>query len=137
MVRSAVLISCAALPVTTLVVGLWRGPVAGLSAAAGSLVVAAFFALGVVGVNTIVSAVPGLAVVGAYVVYMTQLMLLLLVLAVARDVGLLDRSAFAVGAVVGTMVWQVAHTRAFARARTPLYAPTRAPAASTAPKEEQ
>ena len=106
-----------------------RGPLAGLSAAGGCAVTSAFFLLGVLGLSTILVAAPGLAVVGAYAVYGTQLMILMLVVVLARDYLSVDRPAFVFGAVTGTMVWQVAHSIAFLRARVPLYTPT-------APKEE-
>lgn len=123
MVRSAVRACAATVPVACIAAGLWHGWPAAASAAAGTIVVTAFFALGVIGVNVVICALPGMAVVAGLFVYVTQLMILLLVLALARDVGLLDRAAFAWAAVAGTMVWQVAHTRAYVRARTPLYAP--------------
>lgn len=134
MVRSAVRWSLAAL-VPIIVVGfVWHGLGGALAAAGGSLVVTAFFAFGVLGVNIITTAVPGLAVVGAFAVYATQLMALLLVIVAGRDYVDVDRPAFAFGAVAGTMVWQVAHSRAFIRTRQPVYTPT--VHTPTAPKEE-
>lgn len=123
MVRSTVRWCAVALVPLALAGVLWHGISGGVCAAAGVLVVTAFFALGVLGVNLITTAAPGLAVVGAYAVYVSQLMALMLVIVVGRDYVRLDRPAFAFGAVAGTMVWQIAHSRAFLRTRQPVHTP--------------
>lgn len=121
MLRTSLLLSAASVPVIAVVAWLWRGQTGALSALIGALVVVGFFIIGHFGVRAVVAGEPGLSIAGAFVVYLGQLITLVAVFLVLRRAGWLDGRAFAAGAIVQTLVWQVGQVVGFRRGRHEIY----------------
>lgn len=121
MLLTSLVLSAASVPVIALVAWLWRGQTGALSALVGALVVVGFFVLGHFGVRAVVAGEPGLSIAGAFVVYLGQLITLVVVFLVLRRAGWLDGRAFAAGAIVQTLVWQVGQVVGFRRGRHEIY----------------
>jgi hypothetical protein len=121
MLLTSLVLSAASVPVIALVAWLWRGQTGALSALVGALVVVGFFVLGHFGVRAVVAGEPGLSIAGAFVVYLGQLITLVVVFLVLRRAGWLDGRAFAAGAIVQTLVWQVGLVVGFRRGRHEIY----------------
>lgn len=121
MLRTSLLLSAASVPVIAVVAWLWRGQTGALSALIGALVVVGFFIVGHFGVRAVVAGEPGLSIAGAFVVYLGQLITLVAVFLVLRRAGWLDGRAFAAGAIVQTLVWQVGQVVGFRRGRHEIY----------------
>ncbi|MGL5929593.1 MAG: hypothetical protein ACRCY8_11720 [Dermatophilaceae bacterium] len=88
-----------------------------LSAGVGSVTVLVVVLVGVLGVASVLRGVAGLALAGAAVVYLGQLVLLAVVIAVVRDASWLVGPAFAAAAMAQTLSSQVALVIGYARAR--------------------
>jgi hypothetical protein len=121
MLLTSLVLSAASVPVIALVAWLWRGQTGALSALVGALVVVGFFVVGHFGVRAVVAGEPGLSIAGAFVVYLGQLITLVVVFLVLRRAGWLDGRAFAAGAIVQTLVWQVGLVVGFRRGRHEIY----------------
>jgi hypothetical protein len=121
MLRTSLVLAAASVPVIAVVAWLWRGQTGGLSALVGALVVVGFFVIGHFGVRAVVAGEPGLSIAGAFVVYLGQLITLGAVFLVLRQAGWVDGRAFAVGAIVQTVVWQVGQVVGFRRGRHEIY----------------
>ncbi|HEX5968601.1 MAG TPA: hypothetical protein VFY88_09000 [Intrasporangium sp.] len=121
MLRTSLVLSAASVPVIALGAWLWRGHAGALSGLVGALVVVGFFVVGHFGVRAVVAGEPGLSIAGAFVVYLGQLITLVAVFLVLRRVGWLDGRAFAAGAILQTLVWQVGQVVGFRRGRHEIY----------------
>jgi len=105
-----------------LAVGLVQGWKPGLSAGLGVVITLAFFGSGLVLMSRFVrSADPMLFMAVGMSVYFAQVLGLLVVLIVARDVEGLDLRAAGLAMFVTILAWQVAQIRAWRRARVPVY----------------
>ncbi len=116
----------AALPVAALavtVLGLLRGPGAGVSAAIGAVIAVAAFAGGVWGVGQLLDHLPGAEVPGALALYLVQLLLLVSVVLVVRELDGLDARATAIGLFATALAYQVGQVTGFLRTRTQIVDP--------------
>ena len=93
------------------------GPGSLVSAVAGVLVAAVFFAMGAVGLRTILAGPTGGALTGALAIYLIQIVGLLAVLLVAPVDVVPDARWFAGAALLEAVAWQVAQVRVLRRAR--------------------
>ena len=102
---------------------LWavRGERGGLAAGLGSGVALGVLLLGLLGIAAIVAGHPSIAMAGALVVYVGQLVLLAAVVLALRDAAWLDGRAFVIGAAGTTVVMQVGLVAGYTRARHVLY----------------
>ncbi len=121
MLRRSLLFSVLSVPVLVLGAALFRGGSAAATAAMAAAVVILFFAIGHLGVRAVVAGQPELAMPGAFVVYVGQMIALVAVLLVLRRAGWVDGPTFAAVAIVVTLVWQVGQIIGFRRARHEIY----------------
>jgi hypothetical protein len=115
-----------ALPVAVLVAtALWlvRGPAAAAAAVVGAVIAVAAFAGGVWGVGKLLDHLPGAEVPGALALYLIQLLLLVSVVLVVRELDGLDARATAVGLFATALAYQVGQVVGFLRSRTLLVDP--------------
>ncbi|MCE1179954.1 MAG: hypothetical protein LWW86_13130 [Micrococcales bacterium] len=94
---------------------------AGESALAGALVTLAVMVLGLLGMRLVVAGDLSIAMAGALVVYIGQLILLVAALLVLRKAAWLDGRAFAISASITVVVTQIGLIRGYLRARHPVY----------------
>jgi hypothetical protein len=99
------------------VLGLQRGGDGSVAALLGGATALVILLVGLLGIAAIVSGHPSIAMAGAFVVYLGQLILLAAVVLSLRDAAWLDGRAFAIGAVVTTVLAQVGLVAGYARAR--------------------
>lgn len=90
------------------------------SALVGAGVAAAVLLIGLVGISVVVTGQPAIAMAGALVVYVGQLVLLATVIAVLRDAVWVHGRALATGAVGTTLAMQAGQVVGYARARHPV-----------------
>ncbi|MCA0336775.1 MAG: hypothetical protein LCH66_07885 [Actinobacteria bacterium] len=90
------------------------------SAVTATVVTALFFVIGVLGIRAVIGGAPGLSLAGAFVVYLGQLILLAAALLALSRTGWIHGRAFALGAIVQALAWQVGLVMGFARARIPV-----------------
>lgn len=95
-----------------------EGALAGLLGAAVAFVV---LLVGLLGISVIVAGHASIAMAGALVVYLGQLILLAAVVLVLRDADWLDGRAFVVGTVATTLLMQVGLIFGYSRARHVLF----------------
>jgi hypothetical protein len=102
--------------------GWWiaSGPRGGRSALLGAGVAGTVLLVGLVGISLVLAGQPALAMAGAFVVYLGQLILLAVVIAVLRDAGWLHGRAFVTGVVGTTLAMQAGQVAGYARARHPM-----------------
>jgi hypothetical protein len=115
-----------ALPVAVLVAtALWlvRGPAAAAAAVIGAVIAVGAFAGGVWGVGKLLDHLPGAEVPGALALYLIQLLLLVSVVLVVRELDGLDARATAVGLFATALAYQVGQVVGFLRSRTLLVDP--------------
>lgn len=105
----------------TAVMGAARGQDGAVAALLGSGVAFAILLVGLLGISAIVSGHPSVAMAGALVVYLGQLILLAAVVLALRDAAWLDGRAFAIGAIVTTILVQVGLVVGYTRARHVLF----------------
>ncbi|MGL5865320.1 MAG: hypothetical protein ACRCYX_05515 [Dermatophilaceae bacterium] len=103
--------------VLAMVIGSLISPSAAASAGLGSVTVLVVVVLGVLGTTAVLRGADGLALAGAGVVYLGQLVLLVAVIAAVRDARWLVGPAFAVAAIAQTLMTQVAMVIGYLRAR--------------------
>lgn len=121
MLRTALLYSAVSVPALTVVLAFARPDRGGLSALIGAVVAVGFFVLGHVGVRAVVSGEPALSLPGALVVYAGQLIALIGIYLVVRRAGWVDGPAFAIAAILQTLVWQAGQITGFRRSRHEIY----------------
>lgn len=103
--RASVILTSLAGVVVTVAAGLLRGGGAALGAALGAVIAVAFFAAGQYAVTRLLSRNADLALSGALLIYLTQVLVLFVLIAVLKDATWLDPKSFAVSIVVCTVVW--------------------------------
>ncbi|MBL1065333.1 hypothetical protein [Streptomyces sp. 7-21] len=100
-----------------------------VGAGLGVLVAAAFFGFGLLTLSYVGKRWPDLFFGAAFVIYTTQMGLLLLLLLMLRDASFLHGRAFAVGVVVGTAAWLGGQARMHMTLKTPYVEPRSSAAA--------
>lgn len=121
MLRGALLPGLVAVVAVPGIVWALRGELAALSATAGVVVALVVLVVGLLAVSAVVSGHPSIAMAGALVVYIGQLILLVAALLALRGADWLDGRAFAIGAVAETLVVQVGQIVGYTRARHEIY----------------
>lgn len=107
--------------ISTLFFAVFRGGHAAISAAIGVLLVAVFFGVGVLAMRGIIAGTPGISLLGAFVVYGGQLLLLAAAYAGLSRAMWLDGSALAVAGALATIGWQTGAILSYRRTRPVLY----------------
>ena len=111
---TSVVLRLAAIPtiavgVLTVVLGaIFRGGVGALGAALGAVIAVAFFVGGQYILGRILSGNPGIALSGALLLYLTQILVLFGLIALLKDATWLDPKMFAIAIMACTLVWVVA-----------------------------
>ncbi len=117
MLRGAVLPSLAGIPVITGIAWAWSGERWALSALVGTLLAFVVFAFGLVAIKIVVDGQPGFSLAGAMVVYLGQLITVVFVILLLRDVSWLDGRVFAATVVAEGLIWQIGLITGFLRGR--------------------
>jgi ATP synthase protein I len=103
------------------IVAVVSGVVAGgkgvLGAVVGTVVVIAFMGLGMFALQRTAKALPHLFQMMGLLLYVLQLLLLLVFVALFKDTTLFNPKTFAVGLVVATVVWMASQARAHMKAK--------------------
>ncbi|GAB3444597.1 hypothetical protein GCM10027517_24460 [Phycicoccus ginsengisoli] len=121
--RRALVPAAAAGLVTAVVLGVVRGPGGGVAGVIGVVIALAFFASGLVMVGRFVRdrTEPMLFMAVGMAVYLAQVLVLLGVLVVVRQVDAFDSVAAGIAMLVTVLVWQGAQVLAWRHARVPVY----------------
>ncbi len=121
MIRGGALaVGAATAPLALVVALLGRGPAGVFGVLGGALVVAVVFASGIPALRAVLGPADGpsgLAMPGAFVVYVGQLLVLTALAVAVAGQPWIDRPAIAAGAIAATLAWQVGQIRGFATAR--------------------
>jgi hypothetical protein len=117
MLRGCVVFGLGSAILMTALMGALRGADGALGGLLGSVVALVILLVGLLGIGAIVSGHASLAMAGALVVYLGQLILLAAVVLALRDASWLDGRAFAIGAIVTTLLVQVGLVVGYTRAR--------------------
>lgn len=99
------------------------GGLAALGAALGVVITVAFFASGHYAVTRILASRPEIALTGALAVYLGQILVLFVLIALLQDATWLDPKAFAVTIVACTLVWVLMLVWGTQRYRVPTIEP--------------
>lgn len=91
------------------------------SVAAASALTMVFFVIGVLGINVVLGGAAGLSMAGAFVVYLGQLIMLVVVLILLSRTNWVHGRAFALAATGQALAWQVGLYVGFRRARIPVF----------------
>ena len=94
-----------------------KGGNGALGATLGAVVAIAFFAGGQWGIDKVLKGNPDLALGGALVVYLTQIIVLFILIALLRDATWLDGKVFAVTILACTLTWVTASVFAWNRTK--------------------
>ncbi len=103
--RGAVVVTSVVALVAVLVSALVGGGLAALGAALGAVITITFFAGGQWAVTKILSKDPQLALSGGLLVYVTQVAVLFVLIALLKDASWLNPKAFATTILVCTLTW--------------------------------
>ncbi|QKW09182.1 hypothetical protein HUT18_25205 [Streptomyces sp. NA04227] len=103
---------------TTVASGVIAGGKGALGGVVGTLVVIAFMGLGLYALQRTAKSLPQLFQAMGMMLYVAQLLLLMIFVAVFKDTSLFNPKAFAVSLVVSTIVWMAAQARAHMTAKT-------------------
>ena len=103
--RGAIIVTSSVGVLAVVVSAYVGGGLAALGAALGAIITVTFFASGQWGVTKILARDPQLALSGALLVYLTQIAVLFLLIALLQDATWLNPKAFAVTIVVLTVTW--------------------------------
>ena len=117
MLRGCVVSGLGGVLVMTALMGMLRGQDGAVGGLLGSTIALVILLVGLLGIGAIVSGHASLAMAGALVVYLGQLILLAAVVLALRDASWLDGRAFAIGAIVTTLLVQVGLIVGYTRAR--------------------
>jgi hypothetical protein len=117
MLSGSVVAGSAGAVLTAGVLGAVRGGDGLLGALLGGATALVILVVGLLGIAAIVAGHPSIAMAGAFVVFLGQLILLAAVVLALRDAAWLDGRAFAIGAVVTTVLAQVGLVFGYTRAR--------------------
>lgn len=109
--------TAAAGAITAAVSAVVAGGKGALGAVVGTLVVIAFMGLGMFVLQRTAKSLPQLFQAMGLMLYVAQLLLLLVFVALFKDTTLFNPKAFAVGLVVATVVWMASQARAFLKAK--------------------
>ncbi|MGW0903547.1 hypothetical protein [Streptomyces sp. NPDC002853] len=109
--------TAAAGAITAAVSAVVAGGKGALGAVVGTLVVIAFMGLGMFVLQRTAKSLPQLFQAMGLMLYVAQLLLLLVFVALFKDTTLFNPKAFAVGLVVATVVWMASQARAFMKAK--------------------
>ena len=121
MVLGSVASGSAGAVLTAGVLGAVRGGDGLVAALLGGATALVILLVGLFGIAAIVAGHPAVAMAGAFVVFLGQLILLAAVVLSLRDAAWLDGRAFAIGAVATTVTAQVGLVLGYTRARHVLY----------------
>ncbi|MFF7156301.1 hypothetical protein [Streptomyces sp. NPDC008139] len=103
--------------IATAVSGAVAGGKGAIGAAAGTLVVIAFMAIGMVVLQRTAKAYPSLFQMMGLVLYTVQILLLAIVLAVFKHTSLFNTRAFAFSLLAAALVWIAAQARAYMKTK--------------------
>lgn len=117
-IRGAALPTATVGVLATLVAALLAGGRGAGGVALGVLVAATFFGVGLLSLNHVGQRWPELFFGAAFLIYTTQMGLLLVLLLVLRGADFLDGQAFAAGVLVGAAVWLAGQVRGHLRVKT-------------------
>lgn len=109
--------TAAAGAIVAAVSGVVAGGKGALGGVVGTLVVIAFMGLGMFALQRTAKALPHLFQMMGLLLYVLQLLLLLVFVALFKDTTLFNPKAFAVGLVVATVVWMASQARAHMKAK--------------------
>lgn len=115
--RHLLLSAAIAGPLAVLVAALSGGARAALSALVGVSIVTLVVVLGFVGITAVTNGPTGLALAGAAIVYLGQLLLLVLAIAVLRDATWLEGRALSLAAIAQVLATQVGQVVGYVRGR--------------------
>lgn len=119
--RGVVISGLSGTAVLTAVGALSKGADGAMSALAGSLLAFVVILVGLAGIQLVLVGDPGGAMAGAGVVYLGQLILLVVAIAVLRETAWLDGTVAAVSAVAATVLLQVGQLTGYVRSRHVIY----------------
>lgn len=122
-IRGAALPTAAVGLLGTLLGAVVAGAEGALGVALGAVVAAGFFALGLVALSEGGRRWPELLLGLAFLVYTTQIGLLLVLLLVLRDASFLNGRAFGAGVLLATIAWLTGQARANLRLKVPYVEP--------------
>ena len=103
--RGAIVVTSAVGVLAVVLAAVFRSGNAALGAGLGALIVVAFFAAGQWGVGRVLAKSPETALAAGMLVYLTQIFVLFLLIALLKDATWLDPKAFALTIVVCTLAW--------------------------------
>jgi ATP synthase protein I len=109
--------TAAAGAIATVVSGVLAGGKGAIGAAAGTLVVIAFMAIGMVVLQRTAKSYPSLFQMMGLVLYTVQILLLAIVLAVFRHTTLFNTRAFAFSLLAAALIWIAAQARTYMKAK--------------------
>ncbi|GAA1923745.1 hypothetical protein GCM10009837_56220 [Streptomyces durmitorensis] len=109
--------TAAAGAIVAVVSGVVAGGKGALGGVVGTVVVIAFMGLGMFALQRTAKALPHLFQMMGLLLYVLQLLLLLVFVALFKDTTLFNPKAFAVGLVVSTVVWMASQARAHMKAK--------------------
>lgn len=122
MLHGGLLVSMLAAPVAVVLAWATRGEAGGLGAVAGSALVIGFFSLGLLAMRYVLERMPAAtAMAGALAVYLFQLTLLALAIALLSTVDALDGRSLALSTIGLGLAWMTGQVWGFSRARTPVF----------------
>lgn len=98
-----------------------RGEAGALSALTGAALAFGIIVLGLLAMRAVIAGQEVLAMVGAFVVYLGQLILLVAVILILRGQSWVDGPALAAAAIIQTIVLQVGQITGYLRARHEIY----------------
>lgn len=112
--------------------GALDGAEAAIGAAVGLLVVLAFFGIGLVVLGRILQKHPSLIMTAALALYLGQILVLFVFMAIFKDTTLFDGKAFGITVVLCTVAWLITQVWAMGRTKM-LYVEPAVPTSATAP----
>jgi ATP synthase protein I len=109
--------TAAAGAIATVISGALAGGKGAIGAAAGTLVVIAFMAIGMVVLQRTAKSYPSLFQMMGLVLYTVQILLLAIVLAVFKHTSLFNTRAFAFSLLAAALVWIAAQARSYMKTK--------------------
>jgi ATP synthase protein I len=109
--------TAAAGAIATVISGALAGGKGAIGAAAGTLVVIAFMAIGMVVLQRTAKAYPSLFQMMGLTLYTVQILLLAIVLAVFKHTTLFNTRAFAFSLLTAALIWIAAQARSYMKAK--------------------
>ncbi|MGW1891114.1 hypothetical protein ACWCP6_12785 [Streptomyces sp. NPDC002004] len=109
--------TAAAGAITAVVCGVVAGGKGALGAVVGTLIAIAFMGIGLFVLQRVAKSLPQLFQAMGMMLYVAQLLLLLIFVALFKSTTLFNPRTFAIGLVVATVVWMAAQLRAHMKAK--------------------